>query len=95
MIRFGFLLLLLLLVPDVARAECEREERAALARRGYTPAQIDAVCDITEEDLPEPAAGTATYCETEETFCPLDAPMPIGTPCSCATQYGAAPGTAE
>lgn len=95
MIRSGFLLLLLLLTPTVARAECEREERAALARQGYTPAQVDAVCDITEDDFPEPAAGIATYCETDGGFCPLAAPTAIGTPCSCATQYGATPGTAE
>jgi hypothetical protein len=95
MIRFGFLLLLLLSAPLTARAECEPEERAALARQGYTPSQVDAVCDITEDDFPAPAAGTATYCETDDGFCPLATPTPIGTPCSCATQYGAVPGTAE
>ena len=95
MIRFGFLLLALLLVPAVARAECGREERAALARQGYTPAQIDARCDVTEDDFPEPAAGTASYCETVDSFCPLDTSTPIGASCSCATQYGVVPGIAE
>lgn len=95
MIRFGFLLLLLLLAPDAARGECEREDRAAMARRGYTPQAIEAVCDLTEDDFPEPAAGTAAYCETDDGFCPLPTPAPIGTPCSCATQYGAMPGVAE
>jgi hypothetical protein len=95
MIRFGLLLLLLLLAPVAARAECQREERAAMARQGYTPPQIDAVCDLTEDDFPEPAAGTAAYCETDDGFCPLATPTPIGTPCSCATQYGSVPGVAE
>jgi hypothetical protein len=95
MIRFGLLLLLLLLAPVAARAECQREERAAMARQGYTPPQIDAVCELTEDDFPEPAAGTAAYCETDDGFCPLATPTPIGTPCSCATQYGSVPGVAE
>jgi hypothetical protein len=95
MIRSGFLMLLLLLAPTLARAECDREERAALARQGSTPAQVDAACDITEDDFPEPAAGSATYCETDESFCPLDSPTPIGSPCTCATQYGVIEGTAE
>jgi hypothetical protein len=95
MIRSGFLLLLLLLAPVVARAECQREERAAMARQGYTAPQIDAVCDLAEEDFPEPAAGTAAYCETDGSFCPLSTPTAIGTPCTCATQYGTVPGVAE
>ncbi|MGH6928982.1 MAG: hypothetical protein ACREEV_11740 [Dongiaceae bacterium] len=95
MIRSGFLLLLLLLAPATARAECQREERAAMARQGYTAPQINAVCELTEEDFPEPAAGTAAYCETGDSFCPLDAPTSIGTPCTCATQYGTVTGVAE
>jgi hypothetical protein len=95
MIRLGLLLLLLLLAPAAARAECQREDRAAMARQGYTPPQINAVCDLTEDDFPEPAAGTAAYCETDNGFCPLATPTPIGTPCSCATQYGAVSGVAQ
>jgi len=64
-------------------------------RQGYTAPQINAVCGLTEDDFPEPAAGTAAYCETDDGFCPLPTPAPIGTPCSCATQYGAMPGVAE
>ena len=41
MIRHAFLLAVLMM-PAVARAECVREDRDALTRRGYSPAQIEA-----------------------------------------------------
>jgi hypothetical protein len=95
MIRFGLLLLPLLMASTLARAECTREDRGTLAQRGYDLDEIEAVCKLTDDDFPEPAAGTANYCETQDSFCPLSTPAPIGSPCTCATQYGAIPGVAE
>jgi len=95
MIRFGLLLLLCLMAAAPARAECTREDRGVLARGGYDIDDIEAVCDLTEDDIPEPAAGAASYCDTEEGFCPLSAPAAVGAPCTCPTQYGAMPGVTE
>jgi hypothetical protein len=95
MIRLGSVFALLLLSTSV-HAECTREDRASLARLGYSRAQIDLLCKLGEDDFPPPAAGaTATYCNTRESFCPLPAPAPAGADCSCSSPAGPLPGTAE
>jgi hypothetical protein len=96
MIRLGSVFALLLLsLPASVRAECTREERAVMARQGNDRAQIDKLCKLGEDDFPPPAAGTATYCETPQNFCPLAGPAPVGAGCSCPSPTGPLPGIAE
>ena len=95
MIRLGSIFALLLL-PTSVHAECTREERAAMARRGYSAEQVNAFCRVGEDAFPPPAAGaTATYCETPQNFCPLPGPAPAGSDCSCPSPAGRIPGVAE
>ena len=95
MIRLGSVIALLLLSTSV-HAECTREDRASLARLGYSRAQIDLLCKLGEDDFPPPAAGaTATYCNTRESFCPLQAPAPAGTGCTSSSPAGPLPGITE
>jgi len=96
MIRLGpVLALLLLLLPAAAQAECTREERAAMARIGYNREQIDRLCRLGQDAFPPPAGGTATYCDTQEGFCPLEVPAPVGVPCTCGSSAGPRPGLTE
>jgi hypothetical protein len=94
MVRLGSLFALLLLSTS-AYAECTKEERASLARLGYGRDQIDLFCRQGQDYFPPPAAGTATYCATQETFCPLATPAPAGTGCTCSSPGGPLPGIAE
>jgi hypothetical protein len=95
MIRLGSVFALLLL-SNSAHAECTKEDRASLARLGYSRSQIDRLCKLGEDDFPPPAAGaTATYCNTQQTFCPLPAPAPAGTGCTCSSPAGPLPGITE
>ncbi len=94
MIRLGSVLALLLLSTSV-HAECTRDDRASLARLGYSRAQIDRLCKLREDDFPPPAGATATYCNTPETFCPLPTPAPAGTGCICSSPAGPLPGITE
>jgi len=95
MIRLGSVFALLLLCTSV-HAECTDDERAAMARRGYSAQEVNAFCQLGEDDFPPPAAGaTATYCETPQNFCPLPGPAPAGSDCSCPSPTGPMPGVAE
>lgn len=95
MIRLGCVFALLLLSTS-AHAECTQEDRAAMARQGYNPEQIDTLCKLEEGDFPPPAAGAAaTYCATPQNFCPLDDPEPAGNSCSCPSPAGPVPGITE
>ena len=96
MIRLGSVFaLLLLLLSTGAHAECTREDRASLARLGYNRAQIDRLCKLGQDYFPPPAGATATYCNTQQTFCPLPAPAPAGTGCTCSSPAGPLPGITE
>ena len=53
MIRFGFLLVLLM-APAAAYAECASEDRIELAQMGYTEAQIDAQCNSGQNAFAPP-----------------------------------------
>ena len=94
MIRLGSVFALLLLSTSV-HAECTREERAVMTRQGYDRKQIDKLCKFEEDDVPPPAAGAATYCDTPQNFCPLASPAPAGAVCSCPSPTGPVPGIAE
>ena len=94
MIRLGSVFALLLLSTSV-HAECTRDERAVMARQGYDRKQIDKLCKFEEDDLPPPAAGTATYGDTPQNFWPLASPAPAGAGCSCPSPTGPVPGIAE
>jgi hypothetical protein len=94
MIRHAFLLAVLMM-PAVARAECVREDRDALTRRGYSPAQIEAWCDLDQQPFDPSEDATATYCDTAYGFCPLSAPEPAGGECTCSTPSGPVSGVAE
>ena len=95
MIRLGSVFALLLLCTS-AHAECTDEERAAMARRGDSARQVNAFCQLREDDFPAPAAGaTATDCNTPQNFCPLPSPAPAGADCTCPSPAGPVPGVAE
>lgn len=94
MIRHVFLLAVLMM-PAVARAECVREDRDAMTRMGYSPAQIESWCDLSQEQFDPSEGGAATYCDTVYGFCPLPVPEPVGGECSCTTPSGLVSGVAE
>jgi hypothetical protein len=94
MIRLGSVFALLLLSTS-AHAECTKEEHAAMARLGYNREQIDLLCKLGEDDFPPPAGATATYCNTQESFCPLPTPAPAGAECTCNSPTGPISGVTE
>jgi hypothetical protein len=94
MIRFGFLLVLLT-APAAAYAECASEDRIELAQMGYTEAQIDAKCNSGQSAFAPPQDSAAGYCATQYGYCQLPYSAPVGSSCSCDSQYGPIPGVAQ
>jgi len=93
--RHQALLLVLLLAPAAAHADCTGEDRVDMVQMGMTDEQIDAICNIRPEAAGPTRDGDAFYCDTTDGYCPLPDAAAPGVACSCDTAYGPVPGVTE
>jgi hypothetical protein len=90
MIRFGCMLVLLM-APVAAYAECSSEDRIDLAQMGYSEAQIDAQCNSGQNAFAPPQSPEATYCKTQYGYCPLPSSPPPATAASAIPSTARSP----
>ena len=94
MTRFGCMLVLLI-APIAAHAECSSEDRIDLAQMGYSEAQIDAQCNSGQNAFAPPQGQAASYCKTQYGYCQVPSSTAAGDSCVCESDYGPLPGIAE
>ena len=94
MTRFGCVLILLM-APIAAHAECSSEDRIDLAQMGYSEAQIDAQCNSGQNAFAPTQGSEAAYCKTQYGYCPLPSSTVAGSSCVCESELGTLPGIAE
>lgn len=106
-----FLLTFPLSLVDVSSAQsvCSTQDRIALAKAGYSQADMNDLCQQNADQMaPPPIMGVlwgegqarwVQWCATPQSRCPLFSEVvgyyPVGFPCNCYMPWGFYAGTAE